>query len=174
MIGCRPLRLCRLTRLSVDGEGILPGNIVDEAIQSIIGDMVAALKDTGDCENTMIIVTAKRGQSPNEPSHHEANGTTTPAALLAADLPLSELPANPTGIGPTEDDISLLWLKKGTDMGNAVDPLQQNAAHIGLGEIFYGPTVSLNYICRALGRGRIRERPDIIVTPDIGVTYSNN
>ena len=31
-------------------------------------------------------------------------------AILDALLPSSESPANPDGIGPTEDDISLLWL----------------------------------------------------------------
>ena len=99
---------------------------------------------------------------------------TTPANLLAADLPLSESPTKPTGIGPTEDDISLLWLKKGTNVVTAVDTLEQNASSIGLGEILFGPTVALNYNVPGTGPGQDPRTPDIIVVPNVGVTYSNN
>ncbi len=143
-------------------------------VDAAIGDMVAALKDSGNYRDTLIIVTAKHGQSPVDPSLYKANGTTTPATLLASELPLSESPANPTGIGPTEDDLSLLWLKKGANVGSAVDTLEQNAAGIGLGEIFYGPTVALNYNVPGTGPGQDPRTPDIIVTPNVGVTYSNS
>src|SRR5882672_1123765 len=104
--------------------------------------MVNALKDTGRLENTLIFVTAKHGQSPIDPHLYQAhpgktsNGT-SPATLLASLLPDSESPAG-NGIGPTEDDISLLWLKPGTDVEGAVQTLEQNATAVGLGQIFYG------------------------------------
>ena len=150
-----------------------------EYVDAAIGDMVNALKDTGRLDNTLIIITAKHGQSPIDPNLYQAhpgktsNGT-SPATLLASSLPDSESPANPTGIGPTEDDISLLWLKPGTDVESSVQTLEQNATAIGLGQIFYGPTVALNFNKPGLGPGLDPRTPDIIVTPNVGVTYTGS
>ncbi len=145
-----------------------------EYTDAAIGDMVNALKDTGNYNNTLIIVTAKHGQSPIDPALYQRNGTTTPATLLQNELPLSESPANPTGIGPTEDDLSMLWLKKGSSVSTAVKTLEDNAAAIGLGQIFYGPSLALNYNVSGLQPGQDSRTPDIIVTPNVGVTYSNS
>ncbi len=145
-----------------------------EYTDAAIGDMVNALKDSGNYADTAIIITAKHGQSPIDPSLYKRNGTVTPATLLASELPDSESPANATGIGPTEDDISLLWLKQGASVSSAVNTLESNAAGIGLGEIFYGPTLALNYNAPGLGPGLDPRTPDIIVTPNVGVTYSNS
>ena len=150
-----------------------------EYVDASIGDMVNALKDTGRLESTLIIVTAKHGQSPIDPHLYQAhpgktNNGTSPANLLASMLPDSESPANPTGIGPTEDDISLLWLKPGSDVESAVQTLEQNATPIGLGQIFYGPSVSLNFNTPGLGPGLDPRTPDIIVTPNVGVTYTGS
>ncbi len=145
-----------------------------EYVDAAIGDMVNALKDTGEFEDTVIVVTAKHGQSPVDPNLYKRNGTVTPAGLLAGELPYSESPANPTGIGSTEDDISLLWLKNGSNVASAVSTLEQNAAAIGLGQIFYGPSLALNYNAPGLKPGQDPRTPDIIVTPNVGVTYSNS
>jgi hypothetical protein len=82
-----------------------------------IGKMVAALKSRGLLDSTLIIISAKHGQSPVDSSRYTpitASGlvTTSPATILSAGtcLPYSESPANPTGVGPTEDDVSLIWL----------------------------------------------------------------
>ena len=145
-----------------------------EYVDATIGDMVNALKNTGNFENTVIIVTAKHGQSPVEPGLYKPNGTVTPATLLESVIPASESPATAGGIGPTEDDISLIWLKKGANVVSAVSTLETNAAGIGLGELFYGATVALNYNVPGTGPGEDSRTPDIIVTPNIGVTYSNS
>ena len=49
-----------------------------------------------------------------------------------------------------------------------------NAAAIGLGEIYYGPSLALNYNVGGLGAGQDTRSPDIIVTPNVGMTYSGN
>jgi hypothetical protein len=105
-----------------------------------------------------------------------ADGTGTPATVLAKAglIPYSESPLNPTGIGATEDDVSVLWLKKGASVNEAVDLLEKNAASIGLGEIYYGPSLALNYNEGGLDPGEDSRSPDIIVTPNVGVTYSGN
>ncbi len=159
-----------------NAEGVPSPELLQEIeyVDASLGDMVNALKDSGHYDDTLVIVTAKHGQSPIDPNLYKPNGTTTPATLLANELPLSESPLNPTGIGATEDDVSLLWLKQGASVASAVETLEENAAGIGLGQIFYGPSLALNFNVPGVGAGRDPRTPDIIVTPDVGVTYSNS
>lgn len=151
-----------------------------EYVDIAIGEIVNALKAAGIYNNTLLIITAKHGESPIDPTRYVADGTNTPATLLAEQnlIPYSESPLNTTGIGATEDDVSVLWLRKGVDVQTAVDILETNANTngngIGLGEIYYGPTVALNYNVGGFGPGEDSRTPDIIVTPNVGVTYSGS
>ena len=143
-------------------------------VDTAIGLIVNALQTAGIYNNTLVIVTAKHGDSPIDPARYVADGTNTPATLLGNLIPFSESPLNPTGIGATEDDVSVLWLKKGVSVNAAVKILQQNATAIGLGEIYYGPSLAINYNLGGLAPGQDSRSPDIIVTPNVGVTYSNS
>src|SRR5208283_3865639 len=77
-------------------------------------------------------------------------------------------------IGPTEDDVALLWLadSSASNVATAVSTLEtmspttSNIA--GIGQIFSGPGINLYY---NIGDSRT---PDILITPNIGVTYSNS
>jgi hypothetical protein len=145
-------------------------------IDDSIGEMVQKIKDRGLYESTLIIITAKHGQSPIDPKFYNPilNNGTSPATLLANLLPYSESPNNPTGIGPTEDDISLLWLANGSNTLSAVSTLESNITQAGIGQIFYGPSLALNYNKPGLGAGLDPRTPDIIVTPNVGVTYTGS
>jgi len=145
-----------------------------ESVDISIGDIVNALKDRGIYDDTLIIITAKHGGSPIDPTRYVADGTNTPATLLGTRIPYSESPLNSTGIGATEDDVSVLWLNKGESVTSAVELLEQNAAAIGLGQIYYGPTLALNYNVGGWAPGQDPRTPDIIVTPNVGVTYSGS
>jgi hypothetical protein len=145
-----------------------------EFVDNSIGVIVNALKAAGLYNNTLIVVTAKHGESPIDPTRYVADGANTPATLLGTALPYSESPLNPTGIGATEDDVSVIWLKPGASLTAAVQLLETDATAIGLGEIYYGPTLALNYNVGGLGPGQDPRTPDIIVTPNIGVTYSGS
>jgi hypothetical protein len=145
-----------------------------EFVDSSIGDILSALKDAGVYDDTLLIITAKHGESPIDPSLYMADGSNTPATLLGNAIPYSESPSNPTGIGATEDDVSVLWLEKGASVTTAVALLEKNATAIGLGQIYYGPTLALNYNVGGIGAGRDPRTPDIIVTPNVGVTYSGS
>ena len=107
------------------------------------------------------------------PGHSGDNGT-TPATLLANLIPFSESPLNPTGIGSTEDDVSLIWLKDSSQTANAVATLEENGSKIGLGTIFYGPSLALNYNTPGLPPYGDPRTPDIIVTPNPGVVYTGS
>jgi hypothetical protein len=141
-----------------------------EFVDTSIGEMIHALKHAGIYDNTLIIVTAKHGMSPIDPSLFVSN-TNTPATLLGPAIPPSESPLTPGGIGATEDDVSVLWLAKGENVVSAVQLLENNAAIIGLGQIFYGASLALNYNVGGFAPGDDPRSPDIIVTPNVGVTY---
>ena len=146
-----------------------------------IGEMVDNLKGRGILDSTLFIVTAKHGQSPIDPNAYSAvpgktsNGL-SPATLISnqlhAAMPPSEDP-NGSGVGSTEDDVSLLWLTNPSYTDAAVALLEANRAETGIGQIYYGPSLSLNYNVGGLPPHDPRT-PDIIVTPNVGVTYTGS
>jgi hypothetical protein len=81
-----------------------------EFVDASIGDIVNALKDAGLYHDTLVIITAKHGESPIDPNRYTPDTSNTPATLLGTAIPFSESPLNTTGIGATEDDVSVLWL----------------------------------------------------------------
>jgi hypothetical protein len=145
-----------------------------EFVDASVGEIVAALQRAGLYETTLLIITAKHGDSPIDPTRYVADGSNTPATLLGSAIPFSESPLNTSGIGATEDDVSVLWLKQGASVHDAVQLLESNAAAIGMGEIFYGPSLAVNYALGGWDPGEDPRAPDIIVTPNIGVTYSGS
>jgi hypothetical protein len=170
----------------LDGAGTPGASLLSEIefVDDSIGEMVNKLKDRGQYESTLIIITAKHGQSPIDPNLYDAvpgktsNGA-SPATLISTNLgtiPMSEDPNNGNGIGSTEDDVSLIWLKNTSDTLPAVQLLEQpaNRTAAGIGQIFYGPSLALNYGWPGLGNGLDPRTPDIIVTPNVGVTYTGS
>jgi arylsulfatase A-like enzyme len=142
-----------------------------------IGKMVAALKKGGLYQSTLIVISAKHGQSPIDSARYLGISTvpndpitTSPATILDSLLPLSKQPSNsPPGIGPTEDDISLIWLAGSSQTTNAVTVLENTSPTTsniaGIGQMFNPPGLPPSGDPRT---------PDIIVTPNIGVTYSGS
>jgi Type I phosphodiesterase / nucleotide pyrophosphatase len=149
-------------------------------VDAAIGEMIAHLKKQGQLHSTLIVITAKHGQSPIDPHRFfpipgpsGINGQ-TPANLLDALLPTSESPTNPTGIGATEDDISLLWLKDSSKTSSAVATLEANATAAGISQIISGPALALLYNPPGLPPHGDPRTPDIIVVPNLGVVYTGS
>ncbi len=147
-----------------------------------IGHFVAELRKQGLWDSTLIVITAKHGQSPVDSERYtgiSASGpvTTSPSRLLDACLPDSESNAG-NQIGPTEDDISLLWLRSGCATAAAVTTLETQSpasANIaGIGQIFWGPGIAQMFNTPGMPPHGDPRTPDIIVTPDVGVTYSKS
>jgi Type I phosphodiesterase / nucleotide pyrophosphatase len=99
----------------LDAEGTPSANLATEIqfVDSSIREIIKALKARGLFQSTLIIITAKHGQSPIDPHRFfpipgksGANGQ-SPATLIANTLPgyipFSGSPLNPNGIGSTED-----------------------------------------------------------------------
>jgi len=163
----------------LDAQGTPSAALLNEFqfVDASIAAFVNELKAQGLYDSTLIVVTAKHGQSPIDPARYvgQTISGTSPATLLsnAGYIPLSESTNNPTGIGPTEDDVSLIWLNSSANTDAAVAILEANASAttgIGLGQIYYGPSLSLNFNNPTFDP----RTPDIIVTPNVGVTYSSS
>ena len=147
--------------------------------------MVSALKSAGIYHVDAHRHYRKHGQSPMDSARYTgitSNGpvTTSPATILDSShcLPLSESPSNPTGIGPTEDDISMVWLNNSCTTSQAVGLLEAQSpasANIaGIGQIFSGPALTQLFNAPGLPPNGDPRTPDILVTPNVGVTYSGS
>ena len=143
-------------------------------IDNSIGLMVNELKKKHLYNSTLIIITAKHGQSPIDPKVllriPGDNGGTSPSTILKTLLPDSEV----NQIGPTEDDVSLLWLSTSTpsETATAVEMLQSGTNPVlggyNGGEIFWGPSLDLMFNDPATDP----RTPNIVVAPNVGVVYT--
>jgi hypothetical protein len=171
----------------LDGEGTPTQPLLKEIqfADASIGQMVQALKNRGLYNSTLIIISAKHGQSPIDSSRYLGIATkpgdpitTSPATILESLLPFSESPANANGIGPTEDDISQIWLSDASQTATAFSMLESQSPATsniaGIGEIFAGPAIGQLFNLPGLPLNGDPRTPDIIVTPNIGVTYSGS
>ena len=168
----------------LDASGTPSAFLVQEIqfVDTSIGNWVAELKAQGIYDSTLIIITAKHGQSPIDSPRYTgitSGGpiTTSPSMLIDTCLPPSE--SNAGGqIGPTEDDVSLLWLMRSCDTAAEVQILETQSpasANIaGIGEIFYGPSLTQLFNAPGIPPTGDSRSPDIVITPNIGVTYSGS
>jgi Type I phosphodiesterase / nucleotide pyrophosphatase len=140
-------------------------------VDAAIGQMVTELKNQGLLGSTLIIISAKHGQSPIDPAR---------VLRIPADVPSDEPPSqilSPLGVGPgfpvaqaDEDDISMLWLSDQSQTASAVATLStpSNENLLGQGEIFAGPSLALQFNDPLVDS----RTPDIIIAPNVGVVYT--
>lgn len=153
-----------------------------EFVDAAIGEWMAELQKQGLSDSTLVIITAKHGQSPIDSQRYTGittSGpvTTSPSMLIDGCLPPSE--SNSGGqIGPTEDDVSLLWLKSSCNATSEVQTLETqspaSANVAGIGQIFFGTSLNQLFNPPGIPPNGDPRTPDIIVTPNIGVTYSGS
>lgn len=142
-------------------------------VDASIGQMAEELTDQKLLDSTLIIITAKHGQSPIDTNRFTKIPNNTPADLIHSYLPPSEDPTGPD-IGPTQDDVSLLWLADSNSTATAVGILESNAPADGVGEIFYGPSLTTMFNAPGLPPHGDPRTPDIIVQPNVGVIYTGS
>jgi hypothetical protein len=165
-----------------DAAGTPTANMLAEIefVDAAIGQMITELKShPGLYESTAIIITAKHGQSPIDthlffpiPGHAPLNNGTPPSSLLGPTfLPDSEI----NQIGPTEDDISLLWLTDSGQTDTAVNILKGNAEAAEIDTIFAGKSLERMFDKPGLpADGGDPRTPDIIAQPEVGVVYTGS
>jgi len=140
-------------------------------VDNSIGSMVSALQQAGLAESTLVIISAKHGQSPIDPNR---------VLRIPADNSALTAPSNIRGglgtglvggglVGQAdEDDISMLWLTDPTQIASSVALLAKNESMYGQGEIFAGNSLNMLF-----GNPSTDPRvPDIIIAPNVGVIYT--
>jgi len=165
----------------VDGSGT-PSAVLAYGFQKTddaLAMMIQALKDQHLYESTIIIVTAKHGQSPINPAKVNKPGH---FADLVAALPdagtnsAAQTIANAAActIGPCgfvmDDDVALIWLQDQKQTQQVADYLNANAAALFIDEVMSGDELKLKFNS-PLSDSRV---PDIIVQPQYGTIYTTS
>jgi hypothetical protein len=167
----------------IDGSGT-PTDVLSYALDAVDADLgliVGALKQQNLYESTLIIITAKHGQSPinplkiNKPGHFAdlvAGLTPANSAEMAAQQTVNV--SNNCGGGPCgfaqDDDIALLWLQDQTQTANVAALINNHAKELFVDEVMAGDEIKLKFN-DPLHDNRT---PDIIVQPQYGVVYTGS
>jgi arylsulfatase A-like enzyme len=128
-------------------------------VDQSIGAMVSELDKRGFLRSTVVIVSAKHGQSPINPkSNHNIGDTITPAL------------GNIQVLQATEDDVALLWLKDQSQANAAAAAISAAAASTALDEVFVGNAITQVY------NDPLKDprTPDLIVNPNVGTIYTTS
>ncbi len=127
--------------------------------------MVAGLDRRGLLDSTQIIITAKHGQAPKDPTQHvRISGDTIPGIVTTAGAPPAQA---------TQDDVALLWLADQSTTGQASAALsadQQGADTAHVHRVIDGPELNTLF-GDPLRDPRV---PDVVVQPEQGVVYSSS
>jgi len=113
----------------------VPSTVLKDALShtdSSIGKILDTLKANNLFDSTLVVLTAKHGQSPRLDSAIQVKSSLIPDALTAAGIEVAQA---------TQDDVSLLWLKDQSQTAQATAVLNQLAIdhpEYGIGTVFSG------------------------------------
>jgi arylsulfatase A-like enzyme len=165
----------------IDGSG-KPTDVLAYGLQQTdeaLGQMIQALKGQGIYDSTLIIVTAKHGQSPinpvkvNEPGHFAnlvaalPDGTTKPAAIAITDA--ANCATGPCGL-VQDDDVALIWLQPQSHANAVAAYLNANANALFIDEVLAGSELTLKFN----DPKKDSRTPDIMVQPIYGTIYTSS
>lgn len=172
-----------------------PGPEVANAIAYVdgaLGRIVAELRQRGLYDSTVVIVTAKHGQSPTDHTKlvkHgdtltallEANGFVDPNGNFGQNNTASGNPNDGTGLVGTgfvqTDDVGLVWLRDPRQLSAAVATLKANLGCNAPGICADGPQAYILYdpsVAERFGNPALGRTPDIVVQPNPGVIYTSS
>ncbi|AOK32422.1 MULTISPECIES: alkaline phosphatase family protein [Burkholderia] len=172
-----------------------PGPQVANAIAYVdgaLGRIVGELKQRGLSDSTVVIVTAKHGQSPSDHTKLVKNGDTLTALLEANNFvdPNGNFGQNNTATGNLNDgsglvgtgfvqtdDVGLIWLRDPSQRDAVVAKLKANLGCNAPGICADGPQayiLSGAELARHFGDPALGRTPDIIVQPNPGVIYTSS
>ena len=148
-----------------DGDGT-PGPEVADALAHTdrsIGQFVAALKARDLLDSTLIVVTAKHGQSPIDKKLHVAVDGDAVAALVDSVTPLA---------GHIEDDVALYWLQHAADAPAAATALRTPTATLDPHAATVFTTADPQFVAMFGDPARDPHVPDVVVALQKGTIYS--
>ncbi|MCW3036119.1 MAG: type phosphodiesterase/nucleotide pyrophosphatase [Actinobacteria bacterium] len=133
-------------------------------VDGALGKMVAELKAKNKLSSTDIIVTAKHGQSPTDPSKLAKVGHTETTVVTNAGVAVAQT---------TDDDISLMWLKNQSQVTTAVNALLADKAGANAAKVQY--VLSGKALADRFNSPLVDPRtPDLIVQPVPGTIYTGS
>jgi len=146
-----------------------PSPLLAEALEhtdASIGRMIEALNARRLLDSTLVIVTAKHGQSPMDSTRLKSGLTgfslkNAIKNLVQPVAPIAQL---------TQDDVALIWLQDQTRTAAATRALQAGQAGAHIQSIYAGNSLLLGFPDPATD-SRV---PDLIVQPELGVIYSSS
>ena len=154
-----------------------------------LGKLVAELKSKGLLETTLIVITAKHGQSPVDRSKvameiATLGNVTDPAGLVSAGDPAySE--GSQAGGHLMADDVGIVWLQSPTSVAAVVTQLESNAAAIHADALPAGTVFTQSITAGAAlaalfgdpaGADPVAQAraPSVFIQPNAGVIYSGS
>jgi hypothetical protein len=173
--------------------GFTPGAQVSAALQYVdtaLGRIVAELREKQLAATTLIVLTAKHGQSASDHATLVKHGDTLTELLQAHGIldsngrigqaaTVSHQPNDGTGLVGTglvqTDDVGLIWLKNQSRTAEVVALLKANTGCTAEGICADGPharILSGAALAEKFGDPMRGRAPDIIVLPNPGVLYS--
>ena len=174
------LRLKGLAGGYVDGAGT-PGKVLQYGLDktdAALQRMISELYKTGNFESTLIVLTAKHGQSPinpvkvNKPGHFADLVAALPDSNLPAAQAIANAAACTTGACGfvQDDDVALIWLQDQKQTVDVAHYLNQHAAALYIDEVLSGDELKLKFNNPAIDS----RTPDIIVQPQYGTIYTGS
>jgi hypothetical protein len=135
-----------------------------KSVDAAIGSMVSELRSQNLLGSTSIIITAKHGQSPIDPSQLHLIGHAETKVLTAAGVAPAQV---------TDDDIALVWLKDQSQTQQAVAALKADQAGANSARVDY--VLSGSALAQQFNSPSKDPRtPDLIVQPIPGTIYSGS
>jgi hypothetical protein len=152
-----------------------------EATDKSLQEMIDALKKAELFDSTLVIVSAKHGQSPinpvkvNKPGHFaDLVAALTPAnadeaAAIATFNIAAGCASGPCGF-VQDDDIALIWLQDQSQTARVAALLNSHAKELFIDEVLAGDEIKLKFNDPA----RDERTPDIMVQPQYGTVYTGS
>jgi hypothetical protein len=145
-----------------------PSALLDDALRhtdASLGKMVAQLSGQSLLASTLIVITAKHGQAPIDPSKHQIiDKAIIPGLVNGVQAGLLAL--------ATEDDVALLWLTDASKTGAVVAKLAATTAQTRIEKLLSGDALADAFDRPGVGPGLDPRTPDVIALPDLGVIYA--
>jgi hypothetical protein len=167
-----------------DGSGT-PTEVLEYALEqtdAALASMIQGLKARHIYDSTLLIVSAKHGQSPINPTKIKKPGHfadlvaalpdagTNPGAIAIANANACTPPAQQACGFVQDDDIALIWLGDQSQTQAAADYLNANANALFIDEVMAGNEINLKFNSPLTDNAT----PDIIVQPIYGTVYSTS
>lgn len=161
-----------------DGDGT-PSAVLDYGLHQTdnsIGQMIQGLKNAGLFDSTLVVISAKHGQSPINPKlvskpGHLADLVAPDAADPGAAAIVAAGACSTGSCGAiSDDDVALIWLGNQSDTTAARNYLNANAGKLLIEEVMAGAELKLRFNDPATDS----RTPDVIVQPAYGTIYTTS